>query len=150
MDRERCLDLQSLVAQARSDIDSAVGSVNATQKELRCGEARLSPNEAIVVGGAKGGMGGAASVYLCMFLWGEEATGKKSLFLVYALSCLCLLRFRDPRPARDTVEGSKRCNSTQAPQANVIKVRDLSTVGLEGDVRVCRRRRKRDQNQPGC
>lgn len=92
MDRERCLDLQSLVAQARSDIDSAVGSVNATQKELRCGEARLSPNEAIVAEGAKGGMGGAASVYL-MFLWGEEATGKKSLFVVYALSYLCLLRF---------------------------------------------------------
>lgn len=36
--------------------------------------------------GAKAGMGGAASVYLCMFLWGRKATRKKSSF-----SCVCVV-----------------------------------------------------------
>lgn len=83
--------------------------------------------------------GGTEALPLYIYVWffGEkEATRKKSLFFVVcALSCLCLLRFRDPRPARDTVVGGcKRCDSTQGLQANDFKVRDLSTVSLEGGV----------------
>lgn len=62
-----------------------MGSVNATQGELEGGEARLSPNEAIVVGCERGN--GRRCLCISMYVsLGEEATRKKSLF-----SCVCVV-----------------------------------------------------------